>query len=175
MRGLFSWKDSTAMADDDTTTDTSATDDDKPDTEDLGEGGKRALEAERKARKAAEKAAKDLEARLKELEDKDKSDTEKLSEKAATAEKRAIEAELRATRLEVAHKKGLTPAQAKRLVGSTPEELEADADDFLESIKPPDEKAPTGKPRERLTGGGDPTEEPEADIRKVVDAIPRSF
>lgn len=166
------------MADDDKTTDKSATDDDKPEPTDddkLGDGGKKALEAERKARRAAEKAAKDYEARLKELEDKDKSDSEKLAEKAATAEKRAQDAEIRAMRLEVAATKGLTPAQAKRLVGSNVEELEADADDFLESIKPDGKKAPAQRPTERLSGGGDPTEEPEPDMRKVVDSIPRSF
>lgn len=145
--------------------------------DELGEGGKKALQAERTARKAAEKARKDLEERLKAIEDKDKSESEKLSEKAATAEKRAQEAELRATRLEVAYAKGLTPAQAKRLVGETKEEFEADADDFLESIKSTDDKgpAPTGQPKEKLQGGGDPTENPEPDMRKVVAEIPRGF
>jgi hypothetical protein len=45
-----------------------------------------------------------------------------------------VDAELRATRLEVAHNKGLTPAQAKRLVGSTRDELEADADEILKDF-----------------------------------------
>ncbi|MGI5144801.1 hypothetical protein ACQEVC_45540 [Plantactinospora sp. CA-294935] len=53
------------------------------------------------------------------------------AERRAAAEQRATEAELRATRLEVAHEKGLTPAQAKRLVGDTREALEADAEEIL--------------------------------------------
>lgn len=148
---------------------------DKPDT-DLGEGGKKALEAERKARKAAEKQMKELQDRLKELEDADKSEGDKLRDQLKQAEKDRDDARLAVMRLEVATSKGLTPAQAKRLVGSTQEELEADADEFLDSIKPADDsKPPTDAPRERLKGGGDPTDEPEPDMRKVVASIPRGF
>jgi hypothetical protein len=153
---------------------------------DLGDAGKKALEAERKARRDAEKAANDLKARLQELEDRDKSDGEKLAGRIAAAEKRADEAEARALRLEVAHSKGLTAAQARRLVGASKEELEADADDLLASFSPPksdepeeepegERPSPTNRPTPSLRGGGDPTQEPEPDIRSVVDAIPRGF
>lgn len=111
---------------------------------DLGDAGKKALDEERAARREAEKQRKDLEARLKELEplaakakqleDSKKSETEKLGEKLTAAEKRAVEAEQRALRLEVAAAKGLTQVQAKRLVGTTKEELEADADELLTSF-----------------------------------------
>jgi len=40
-----------------------------PETQELGDGGKKALQAERDARKAAEKANAELNARLKEFED----------------------------------------------------------------------------------------------------------
>lgn len=107
-----------------------------PATGDLGDAGKKALDAERRERRAAEKRAADLEARLKDLEDRDKSETAKAAERAEAAEKAAAAAEARALRLEIAAEKGLTPAQAKRLVGDTREELEADASELLDTFKP---------------------------------------
>lgn len=102
----------------------------KPETDDLGDAGKKALAAERDARKAAEKEL----AKYRKAE-ADKADADKSeAEKRAAAERRAVDAELRATRLEVAHDKGLTLAQAKRLVGSTRDELEADADEILKDF-----------------------------------------
>ncbi len=97
------------------------------DDEPLGEAGKKALEEERKARKAADAELAKYRKAEQERADADKSE----AEKRAAAEERANQAELRATRLEVAAEKGLTPAQAKRLVGSTKEELLADADQIL--------------------------------------------
>jgi hypothetical protein len=57
-----------------------------------------------------------------------------LEERVAQIERQAQEAETRAMRAEVANAKGLTPNQAKRLVGATREELEADADELLKDI-----------------------------------------
>lgn len=57
-----------------------------------------------------------------------------LEERVAGIEQQAKEAEARAMRAEVANAKGLTPTQAKRLVGSTREELETDADELLADI-----------------------------------------
>jgi len=71
------------------------------------------------------------------FEDRDKTEAQKLTERAEAAEKRATDLESRAVRLEVASEKGLTPAQAKRLVGTTREELEADADDLLATFPKP--------------------------------------
>lgn len=122
------------------------------------------------------KANADKAKKLDELDEADKTESQKAADRAAEAEKRAAEAEARALRAEVAYSKGLTPAQAKRLVGSTQDELEADADEFLESIKPSDDngKTPGGKPKEALRGGGDPTEDPEEmDPRKLADMVPR--
>lgn len=65
-----------------------------------------------------------------------KTEAQKAVERAEAAEKRAAETESRALRLEIAAEKGLTPAQAKRLVGSTREELEADASELLDTFKP---------------------------------------
>lgn len=57
-----------------------------------------------------------------------------LEERVTQIERQAKESEERALRAEVANAKGLTPNQAKRLVGATREELEADADDLLKDI-----------------------------------------
>lgn len=57
-----------------------------------------------------------------------------LEERVADIENQARQSEERALRAEVANAKGLTPGQAKRLVGSTKAELEADADALLADI-----------------------------------------
>ena len=49
-------------------------------------------------------------------------------------ESKFTQSEARALRAEVANAKGLTPNQAKRLVGNTLEELESDADELLKDI-----------------------------------------
>ncbi len=129
-----------------------------------------------KALAKANEEAKALRLKLQEIEDRDKSDAEKLNERLSAAEQRAQDAEARAVRLEVATAKGLTPAQAKRLVGATREELEADADEILEAfparqVSPP----PSDKPRTDLRGGTDPTEDDGVDMREVVASIPRGI
>jgi hypothetical protein len=96
-------------------------------------------------------------------------------EKFAAAVKRAEEAEIRALRLEVAAEKGLTPAQAKRLVGASKDELEADADEIIEAFpaKAP-MVPPSSKPSPSGRGGTDPTEPVDTiDIAKLANAIPR--
>lgn len=110
-----------------------------------------------------------------------------LQGKLRDAESKAAAAELKATRLEVAYDKGIPTKQAHRLQGTTKEELEADADEFLESFAPSskqggdedddeeDEDAvPTVRPR-RLTSptdrGGD--EIVVRDIEKDIASIPR--
>lgn len=158
----------------DTTTEPPATGDTTDANPELGDAGKKALSEERAARRAAEKQAKELADRLREIEDRDKSDQEKAAEKVAAAEKAAADAEQRALRAEVAMAKGLTAAQAKRLVGSTAEELEADADEILEAFPAKPAVQMTRKPVEALRGGGDPTEEPEeTDPRKLAEFVPR--
>jgi hypothetical protein len=52
---------------------------DQPATAELGDAGKKALDAERREKRAAEKRAADLEARLKEFEDRDKTETTRAS------------------------------------------------------------------------------------------------
>jgi len=69
-----------------------------------------------------------------EVDEANKTELQKAVERAEAAEKKLTPAEAKATRLEVALEKGLTATQAKRLVGSTKEELEADADELLADI-----------------------------------------
>jgi membrane protein involved in colicin uptake len=152
-----------------------------------GNDPKAELVAMRAALAKANREAAESRKKLKEIEDRDKSDSEKLSERLAAAERRAEEAEAKAMRVEVAAAKGLTPAQAKRLTGTTREELEADADDLLASFNPKGSDTTdggqdrneggrpdvTGRPSEALRGGGDPSTTPDPDIRKIVAEIPR--
>ena len=70
-------------------------------------------------------------AKFDEAEQASKSELERIAEERDAIKSRADKAESDFMRLFVAHNKGLTPAQAKRLVGSTKEELEADADEIL--------------------------------------------
>ena len=57
-----------------------------------------------------------------------------LEDRVADIERQAKENEIRALRAEIANAKGLTPTQAKRLVGSSREELEADADELIADL-----------------------------------------
>jgi hypothetical protein len=85
----------------------------------------------KQALKKANKEAETLRLKLKEFVDRDKTDLQRLQEErdALKSERDSLtQAQLRR---EVADEKGLTPAQARRLVGATREELEADADDIL--------------------------------------------
>lgn len=84
--------------------------------------------------------------------DADRSETEKR----VAAEERAAAAELRALRLEVASDKGLTPAQAKRLVGGTRQELEADADEILRDFPIAPAKPDTRSPKPDPSQGARP-------------------
>lgn len=108
----------------------------KPADDGLGEAGKKALTEERKARQAAEAELARYRKAEQEKADAEKSDLQKATEREAAAEKRATAAEAWALRLEVATAKGLPASYAKRLVGATREELEADADDLLKDYKP---------------------------------------
>ncbi|MFG3476469.1 hypothetical protein ACGF3K_14555 [Streptomyces sp. NPDC047980] len=134
------------MADEENTNDVtetgSATDTGtRDDATTLGEGGQKALAAERKARAAAEKAVtatqkeRDrLAARLQELEDRDKTEAQKLAEAKAAAESEAATARQELLRYRVAAAKKLPASLAARLQGSTEEEMAADADALLEVL-----------------------------------------
>jgi len=128
-----------------------------PVTEDkpLGEKGLKALQEEREARKALEKALEKQAAEFAPLLEFAKSlrgavpgvepsDTEKLAAELEQIKAEAAQERLGRLRLEVATSKGLTAQQAARLQGSTPEELEADADALL-ALFPTTPDAPQGR------------------------------
>lgn len=94
------------------------------------------------------------ESKLREIEDGEKSELQRLQEQLQDAEKRAGTAQMESLRLQVAHDKGLSPSQARRLSGSTLEELEADAEELLELFaRPSQEDTPRvpSRPKPRLT------------------------
>jgi len=104
----------------------------------LGDAGKRAIQAERDARKALEKQLAEL-APLSKLAAalgggdpvKGKTELETLSERQATLEKELAGERSARWKEQVAHSKGFTPEQAELLTGSTREELVASADKLL--------------------------------------------
>jgi hypothetical protein len=175
----------------------------RDDTEQLGDAGKKALDAMKRERNQARKdlnearkELNDFRGKLKEFEDKDKSEFQRLQEAAEDAKSRAVKAETVLRKSKIAEErapKGATLAQikavAKRLSGDTDDELGDDADELFALLAPPpvDEektkpdkddtpsrKTVPSKPRERLRGGGDPDEEPEEnDPVKLADLIGR--
>lgn len=100
-----------------------------------GDGLKKALAAERKSARDALKRASAAEAKAKEYEDRDKTTEQKQAEETAAAKADAAEARAKLERYEVAAEKGLTAAQARRLIGSTKQELLKDADVLLADLK----------------------------------------
>lgn len=79
------------------------------------------------------------------LQEAQKTEHQKMSERLAEFERKASEADLRALKIEVAASKGLSATQAKRLQGTTREELEADADEIIEAFGPKEESSPSSK------------------------------
>lgn len=107
------------------------------DEDDRDLGAKRALRAERAAAKAAKDEAAQLRARVQELEDAGKTEEQRREDATKTlqAEHTALQASVAAKdaqllRYEIAAEKGLNLAAAKRLQGTTREEIEADAEDW---------------------------------------------
>lgn len=149
MVGLFLYpKRDEPMSDDTTTTDVTETDaPDKTVTEteidwkaEAEKWKAMSRKTEQQAKEATAKAK-----RLDEIEEAQKSELEKAQARAEAAEKRALETELAALRAAVALEKGLTPSQAKRLVGASREDLEADADELLADLKNTTRTAPSAE------------------------------
>ena len=83
-----------------------------PDDAPLGEGGKKALDAERAARKEAERSAAELQARLDEIEKANESALERAQREANEAKEAATKATAEALRLRVAAKHGISDEDA---------------------------------------------------------------
>lgn len=125
--------------------------------------------------------AEPLAKRARDLEEAQKTEAQKLGDRAAAAEARADKAEAEMLRLTVGADKGLTPAQARRLVGATREELEADADEMIADFAPADPATPKPEaprpPKEQLRPGAtSAVEEPEeSDPAKLAALVSRGF
>lgn len=109
--------------------------------------------------------------KVQEFEDHNKTEGEKLADRLTSAERRAQEAELRALRLEVAAEHNLTPKLAKRLTGTTREELVADAVELLEEFPAKPSSPPSHKPSPTGRGGTDPTSPPEPSVDDLVKSV----
>ncbi len=109
-----------------------------------------------------------LASKAQELENAGKSELERLTARAEKAEQATAQLEAKAMRLEVAFEKGLTPAQAKRLVGNSREELEADADEILRDFPA---LKPDGRPKGNADLGGRekaaPANSKQADLQQI--------
>jgi hypothetical protein len=128
--------------------------------EPLGPGGKKALREEREARKALEKKLAELAplAALKPLADllgdkpsgNGQTDLEQLTERLNKHDAELAAERAARWRAEVQAEKGLTAKQAARLVGSTKDELLADADELLATFgssgQPEGEQPPARRP-----------------------------
>ena len=103
----------------------------------------------------------DAKTRLHAFEESQKTEAQKLADQATASDKAAAAAHGELLRLKVAMRKGLTEAQAKRLIGTTEEELEADADELLASFRQEHEderEATPTRPKEKLKSGATGTD-----------------
>lgn len=127
----------------------------------LGEGGIKALKAEREARAKAEKDLAERDKRIKELEDAGKSEDQKRTERLEALEKSDNEKtaalaskDAMLLRYEIAAEKGIDLKAAARLQGTTREEIEADADELKKLLTPGRSGDGTQFHREREASGG---------------------
>lgn len=127
----------------------SATDNDA-----LGDGGKKALEAERAANKEAAKQIKELQAQLEQYEDANRTEVEKQARKADKLARDLEEAqaaianyERQALVADVAAEAGIPREAAHRLQGNTREELEADAKQLKQILAPDGPRKPAPVPQ----------------------------
>lgn len=109
------------------------------------------------------------------------SENKNLRERAKSAEEKAkgvdekdqritaLQAEL--LRERVGRRLNLPDELVDRLRGDNEEEILADAEKLVAIVSKPTPGG--GKPTERLRGGGEPDTEPEPDLRKIADEIPR--
>jgi len=139
------------------------------DQQPLGDAGIKALAAERARADTEAKRARDLAAKVAELEPlaalkpladvlagkqtgQAKTDLELLTERLDAQDKAIAAAQLDAARAKVAADKGLTPALAERLRGTTVDELAADADALLSAL-PAKPTGPKPDPTQGAQGG----------------------
>jgi aminopeptidase N len=105
--------------------------------QELGDGGKKALQAERDARKAADKAVAELQAKLKTFEDANKSELELAQQTAAEAQAQVAQLRAENIRKSVALTKGVPADLEEFLTGETEEEVAAKADLLMARLATP--------------------------------------
>lgn len=135
-----------------TTTATQQTQGD-PAEQQLGEGGKKALDAERAARKAAEKATADLQTQLDKINQANESALEKAQREAKEAQEAAAKATSEALRFRVAAKHGISDEDADLFLTGTDEAtLERQAARLVERTP----AGPAPDPSQGGSGGATP-------------------
>lgn len=127
-------------------------------TEQLGDAGKKALDAMKAKLKAERARIKELEplaVKAREADEAAKTELQKATEARAAIEKERDEARLALLKRDIADEAGLPKSWAKRLTGSTKEELEADAKEMAKDLAPKIGTA-TGRPVRELRPGALP-------------------
>jgi hypothetical protein len=100
-------------------------------------------------------------------------DAEAKAEGAKGSGERVTALEAENMRLRIGVKHGLPESLVKRLTGTTEEEILQDAEELMELFG--GKKPPTQQPREKLRGGGDPTQQQSEDIEDVDKFAERIF
>ena len=100
-------------------------------------------------------------------------DAEAIAESAKGSVERVTALEAENMRLRIGVKHGLPEALVKRLTGTTEEEILQDAEELMDLFG--GKKPPTNQPKEKLRGGGDPTQPQTEDIDDVDKFAERIF
>lgn len=136
----------------------------------LGEGGKKALTAEREARKAAEDAAKALQVELDKIKQAQMSDLERAQAQAKEYEQAASKAQAEALRWRIAAKHGITDEDAETfLTGSDEESLTRQAERLAALSTTP--AGPTTPKPDLSQGGSAGTPRPQTAAEKFAAAF----
>jgi predicted nucleic acid-binding Zn-ribbon protein len=151
----------------------------RPEAEQLGDAGKKALDAMKLERNEAKKSLAAVQAKLKSIEDKDKSELQRLQEERDALKSSSDKATSQARAMQVAMDRApehATLAQvkavAKRVRGDSEDELHTDADELFELLAPAQSTPKTpSRPKERLKGGSEPDEEVEEDDPRKLAAL----
>jgi hypothetical protein len=137
--------------------DTTSTTTQEPDTpQETGEGGKRAIDALRRELRESNKRIRDFEEAERARADAERTDLDRATSRAEEAERRVGELEHEALQRQVAIEAEIADAWS-RLRGSTREELEADAKDFVERYGTQAQQQQQSVPRPDFGAGARPT------------------
>lgn len=139
--------------------------------EPLGEGGKKALAAERDARKAAEKSAAELTARLREIEAAQMSDLERAQSAAKEYEAAAAKASAEALRWRIAARHGISDDDAETFLTGTDEDTLTRQAERLAALS----TAAPATPKPDRSQGAKGTTQPASTADQFAAAIEQAF